>query len=316
MRKKNGGDASAKGGENVQECRRECWTPPQNHKANGVDERSTDLGEGGGRREITGSLRSKKEKKRSTRWQCNEEVQNMEDKSWRNEELKKCEEALPRLKEGNLEKAPRLYRAKTGVGCDGLHPKVPLDLTTETRGKVVEFLEKVDQSDRWLQQACTTTFFLIPKNVTSESPMTLMETLIRWWEALRAPEVAKWQQKYRLEWDATNGRNRGAQRTVWEVFMEMDRNRERAEKIKEQLSWCWTWQRLSNEFVSLWCGLGATHFSFPKKILRVLCGYFEHQWRVQFEGCAAEPLTTITAILPGSKSSCVLLRIVLRMRHR
>ena len=26
----------------------------------------------------------------------------------------------------------------------------------------------------------------------------------------------------------------------------------------------------------------ATHFSFPRKILRVLCGYFGHQRRVQF----------------------------------
>ena len=34
----------------------------------------------------------------------------------------------------------------------------------------------------------------------------------------------------------------------------------------------------------------ARHFSFPRKILRVLCGYFEHQRRVQFEGCVAEPL--------------------------
>ena len=56
----------------------------------------------------------------------------------------------------------------------------------------------------------------------------------------------------------------------------------------------------------------ATHFSFPRKILRVLCGYFEHQRRVQFEGCAGEPPTTITAILPGSKWSCLLLRIVLQ----
>ena len=55
----------------------------------------------------------------------------------------------------------------------------------------------------------------------------------------------------------------------------------------------------------------ATHLSFPRKILRVLCGYFE-QRRVQFEGCAAEPLTTITAILPGSKWSCLLSRIVLQ----
>ena len=56
----------------------------------------------------------------------------------------------------------------------------------------------------------------------------------------------------------------------------------------------------------------ATHFSFPRKILRVLCGYFKHPRRVQFEGCVAEPLQTITAILPGSKWSCLLLRIVLQ----
>ena len=43
------------------------------------------------------------------------------------------------------------------------------------------------------QQACTTMFFLFPKNVTSERPIALMPTLTRWWEALRAPEVAKWQ---------------------------------------------------------------------------------------------------------------------------
>ena len=42
------------------------------------------------------------------------------------------------------------------------------------------------------------------------------------------------------------------------------------------------------------------------------CGYFEHQRRVHFEGCVAEPLQTITAILPGSKWSCMLLRIVLQ----
>ena len=33
---------------------------------------------------------------------------------------------------------------------------------------------------------------------------------------------------------------------------------------------------------------------------------------MQFEGCIAEPLTTITAILPGSKRSLLLQRIVLQ----
>ena len=43
MRKKNGGDASAQGGEDDKECRRECRISSQNHKANDVERRSTDL---------------------------------------------------------------------------------------------------------------------------------------------------------------------------------------------------------------------------------------------------------------------------------
>ena len=46
----------------------------------------------------------------------------MDDKPWKNEELKKLEEALPSLKECDLEKASRLYKAKTGVGFDRWRP--------------------------------------------------------------------------------------------------------------------------------------------------------------------------------------------------
>ena len=164
----------------------------------------------------------------------------------------------------------------------------------------MELLEKVEQSDRWPQQACTTMFFLIPMNVTSERLIALPSTLIRWWEALRAPEVAKWQQRYRIEWDTTNGRNGGAQRTVWEVLMEMERfnGKEKAEEqgaVALVLDLAKAFERVSLHAVWAW----ATHFSFPRKIARVLCGYFEHQRRLQFAGCAAEPLQTITAILPG-----------------
>ena len=83
-----------------------------------------------------------------------------------NEELKKLEEALPRQEECDLERASRLYKAKTGARCHNFHPKDPLNLTKETREEVVDFLEKVEQSGKWPQQACTTMFFLTPKNVT------------------------------------------------------------------------------------------------------------------------------------------------------
>ena len=120
-----------------------------------------------------------KRKECAKHWQCDEEVQNVEGKPWTNEELRSAEEALPRLKECHLEDVSRLYKAKTGVGCDGFHPKASLDLTKEMRGEIVEFLEKVEQSGKWPQQACTTMFFLIPKNVTSERPIALTPTLIR-----------------------------------------------------------------------------------------------------------------------------------------
>ena len=42
------------------------------------------------------------------------------------------------------------------------NPKVPLALEKGTRGEVVDFLEKVDQCERWPQPFSTTMFFLTP----------------------------------------------------------------------------------------------------------------------------------------------------------
>ena len=134
----------------------------------------------------------------------------------------------------------------------------------------------MEQSGKWPQQACTTMFFLIPKNVTSERPSALMPTLIRWWEALRAPEVAKWQQKYRVDWDATDGRSGGAQQTVWEILMEMERFNGKAKEEYQvaialvlDLAKAFEWVSLPVVWAS------ATHFSF----LRKTCEYFEQQRR-------------------------------------
>ena len=152
-----------------------------------------------------------------------------------------------------------------------------MDLTKETRGEIVEFLEKVEQSGKFPQQACTTMFFVISKNVTSERPIALMPTLIRWWEALRAPEVAKWQQKCRVDWDATDGRNGGAQRTEREVLTDMERFSGRAKAEDRRavtlvLDLAKAIERVSLLVVLAW----ATHFCFPRKIMRVFCGCFGH----------------------------------------
>ena len=78
----------------------------------------------------------------------------------------------------------------------------------------MELLEKVEQSGKWPQQACTTIFFLMPKNCAHANVHSLVGS------PERAPVVAKWQQKYLIDWDATDGRNGGVQQTVWEILLE------------------------------------------------------------------------------------------------
>ena len=147
----------------------------------------------------------------------------------------------------------------------------------------MQFLEKV-----WPQQTCTAMIFMIPKKFTSERPLALMPTLIRWWEALRAPGVTKWQQKCRMDWDATDGRNGGAQQTVLEILMEMGRFHGKAKEehqgaVALVLHLAKAFELVSFLVVWVW----ATHFSFPRMILRVLCGHFEARTVRRMPGGAA-----------------------------
>ena len=91
----------------------------------------------------------------------------------------------------------------------------------------------------------------------------------------------------------------------WQILMEMDRFDEKAQEEDQGalalvLDLAKAFERVSLPVVWAW----ATHFSFPRKILRVPCGYFEHQRRVQMCGGAAPDHNRH---LPGSKWSCLLL---------
>ena len=106
---------------------------------------------------------------------------------------------------------------------------------------------------------------------------------------LRALEVKRWQDRYRGEWSATDGRHGGAERTAGE------NGNDHATLVLDLAK---AFERVSLPVVWAW----ATHFNIPSSILRVLCGCFKHR-PVQLEGCVAEPLQT-AAILPGSQCSC------------
>ena len=138
-----------------------------------------------------------KRKELAKHWQCDESVHKVEDKPWSNEELRRLEEALPRLKESHLEDVSRLHKAKTGLGCDGFHPKVPLDLTKERRGEIVEFPEKVEQVH----------------NDVLFDPEEVHERASHCACANSSATTG-----CQIQWDATDGRRGGAERAVWETL--------------------------------------------------------------------------------------------------
>ena len=76
---------------------------------------------------------------------------------------------------------------------------------------------------RWLGWKILQPQILDSENVTSERPLAIVLTMIRWWEAVRALEGQKGRCKYRIEGHAIDGRNGGAERTVWESCMGMER---------------------------------------------------------------------------------------------
>ena len=116
----------------------------------------------------------------------------------------------------------------------------------------------------------------------------------------------------RVQWDAAEGSKGGAGRTAWEALLDMDKYIYDVEETEPRSSYfgCGSGRSLWEvQLRVVWAW--AMHFGFPQRILRVLCGYVPHQRRVLFEGCAADSLPTITAILPGSKWSGLLQRIVM-----
>ena len=105
---------------------------------------------------------------------------------------------------------------------------------------------------------------------------------------MRALEVSRWQQRRRVGWDATDVRNGGAARTMWETLVEWKGSTaEQAKKTQERSHWCLTWLKPSSKLAFRLCGLGQRSSKFSMKIMRVLCRYFQHQSCVQFEGCVA-----------------------------
>ena len=71
------------------------------------------------------------------------------------------------------------HKATTGLGVDGFHAKLPLDLSDECHERIVMILHEVESAGQWPTNASTTMSFLIPNITTSERPPALLQPWLR-----------------------------------------------------------------------------------------------------------------------------------------
>ena len=274
------------------------WTLVQNHKAYSMERRSADPEE---------TRRRCKGKELTKHRQCKDDVQNLEDKSaekWGIEEIRGSFVQATRVR---IDKGFEIVHDDNKSGIRRTPSESSLDQTKELRGQIAEPLEKMKQSGKWPQQVCTTMFFLIRRLSQMRDQLRLWQRGFvggKSWGHLMPRSGRGEVPRY---WEATDGRNGGAQQTVGdeEVQIQSRGRRSRCVGIDSGLD---EGLRASQHP----CGLDLDDaLQLPEKIFRALW-VVELQRRLQFEDCATEPLQTITAILSESKLSCLLLRIVLQ----
>ena len=96
---------------------------------------------------------------------------------------------------------------------------------------------------------------------------------------------------------------------MWEILLEMERFNYQAEEKYQgaaALDLAKAFERVSLPVVWDAFQFSLEDFACAERVFRARAE------RVHFEGCVAEPLQTRTAILPASKWSCLLLRVVLQ----
>ena len=192
----------------------------------------------------------------------------LSDKLRKNKELRFLLEVLPKILEKELEKAATSSKAKTPVECVAF---------------LLKFLwiwQKTEEEKWWnswrrwssvgdgrkLAQRCFPPWFAGGK--------------------VCVPKGLRWQRRYRVGCDATDGRNGGAKRTVWETLLEV---------VRCDCVGSWPGEQIRPGQCYLY-GLVRLKSICPGK---------------SFVYCAATSNTSgasITAIHPGSMWSCLLLR--------
>ena len=217
------------------------------------------------------------------------------------------EDALEPISPASIRVAAKTFKVHTALGVDQLHPRALLWLSDETLQGLAETLNVIEQSGSWPQAASTSLIHLIPKTVAGTRPIGLLPTVVRIYERIRRPVVARWRESNAKQYNWMTG-GRSAVRAVWAQTVQ-DEAAVAQGKVSVSalldLEKAFECVRLDR----IW-GL-ARKRNFPMIILKAVMEAYCFARRLVYQGAVGEEIRTLSAILAGGGFATDLLSLLL-----
>jgi len=163
---------------------------------------------------------------------------------------------------------------RTGLGVDSINPRVYGQATGEAREAVAMVLNQAERSLCWPQQINLLVYFMLVKPEGGLRGIAKLPSLIRLWEKIRYPLVARWDQRAarKYDWACAGGT---AEMAVWTQLLEAEGLQEgdgpevqgRAAALLDLVK---CFERVRLHHVWRW-GL---YWEVPPKLLRMLFAYY------------------------------------------
>ena len=217
------------------------------------------------------------------------------------------EPPLPRPSIEDARRCIASFKANTAVGVCSMRPRWYGWISDQLIDAWIDLFMAVEETGRWPDTIQDIIVHLIPKATTGNRPIGVLPSPIRWWEKLRKPIIWQWRALNPREYNWST-RGRSAEAAVYGQSLRDEAALARGHHLAATLfDLAKAYETVRLELV--W--EAGRRFNFPLKVLRIALEAFSFARHLVFNGAAADPVQTLSAILAGAGAALDALLLVL-----
>ena len=213
---------------------------------------------------------------------------------WRQQKILE-KDLLPSVTPNDIRRCANAFARCTGRGCENIHPRWFGWLSDGLLSEIADLLTDLERLGFWPKPIQHIIVALIPKADGGRRPIGLLPALVRLWEKLRRPVVARWRTATTRSYNwAAKGRS--PQAAVWKESLRSEAAAAKGlssgavlidlvkafEMVRLELIW-----------------YAGVRLGFPVAILRLILESFAFDRRLKCGGAYSEAFETKSAILAG-----------------